>query len=213
MSSSRLAIISVPASAQVVETCLLARNFEEAGFKTEIEAGPEAKVTLGSPWGLSFTYEEASKFLRTVHGERRPVGFKRIRPDAILPAAGSVSAAGLDLHACIDAPFSLRPGESRLVPTGWAFACPPRTYGRIAPRSGMSVKGFLVNAGVVDSDFRGEVQVLLAYLGGNESSPVVNPGDRVAQLIFERFTETQVIETLELNNSDRGESGWGSTGT
>jgi dUTP pyrophosphatase len=77
----------------------------------------------------------------------------------------------------------------------------------------MSVKGFFVNAGVVDSDYRGEVQVLLAYFGGTEPSPAINPGDRIAQLIFERCELSQAVETLELTDSDRGSGGWGSTGT
>lgn len=213
MSGTRLAIITVSSSAEVVKACNLSLRFEKAGFKTEIETGPDPKVALVGGEGTSLTYAEATEFLRTIESERRPVGFKRLRPDAILPTAGSVSAAGLDLHACIEEPVILAPGERRLIPTGWTFECPPTTYGRIAPRSGMSMKGFFVNAGVVDSDYRGEVQVLLTYFGGTEPSPAINPGDRVAQLIFERCELAQAVETLELTDSDRGTGGWGSTGT
>lgn len=181
--------------------------------KTADGAGPDLQFRLGpAPGGAVSGDQRVSESARD-QGGRRHVLFQRLRPDAVLPSAGSPQAAGLDLHACLDEPVRLTPGQSHLIPTGWSLACPEGVYARIAPRSGMSVKGFMINAGVVDADFRGEVKVLLAYIGDSDASPVVNPGDRVAQLVFERVMLAQAVEVEQLSSTGRGEHGWGSTGS
>ena len=135
---------------------------------------------------------------------------KRIDPHAVLPCRASSGAAGWDLAASEDA--WLEPGGHRMVPTGIAITVPPGTYGRIAPRSGLAVKhGVDVLAGVVDRDYRGQVHVVMI----NHGCDVVHirRGDRIAQLILERIVDdAEVLEVSELAGSDRGQSGFGSTG-
>jgi len=101
-----------------------------------------------------------------------------------------------------------------LIPTGLAMAIPIGNYGRIAPRSGLAAKNFIdVGAGVIDADYRGEVKVLLFNFG--EADFKVQPGDRVAQLIIEKYTRTEIEEVADgadLESTERGEGGFGSTG-
>ena len=98
-----------------------------------------------------------------------------------------------------------------LVGTGLAFAIPTGNYGRIAPRSGLAVKNSLhVGAGVVDSDYRGEVKVLL--FNHSDIDFEVTEGDRIAQMIIEKYTMTDLCEVEELSETARGEGGFGSTG-
>ena len=136
---------------------------------------------------------------------------KKLRPEASLPVKGSEQAAGYDLCASEEALVPAR-GKS-LVGTGLAMAIPVGNYGRIAPRSGLAVKNFIdVGAGVVDSDYRGEVKVLLFNFG--EVDFKIAKGDRVAQLIIEKYTRTEIEDVLEgeLDATERGEGGFGSTG-
>ena len=96
-----------------------------------------------------------------------------------------------------------------LIPTGWKFKLPPGTYGRIAPRSGLSLKGIDVGAGVIDRDYRGEIKVLLI---NNSAQPfAVNKGDRIAQLICEKIVYPYIKEDI-LDYTTRGDKGFGSTG-
>ena len=98
-----------------------------------------------------------------------------------------------------------------LVSTGLAFAIPTGNYGRIAPRSGLAVKNSInVGAGVIDSDYRGEVRVLLFNHGDVDF--VISEGDRIAQLIIEKYTPTELVEVETLGETQRGEGGFGSTG-
>lgn len=140
--------------------------------------------------------------------------FRKMTPTAILPTRGSPQAAGLDLYYDGAKPIQIWPGQIALLTTGLAVeAMPEGCYARIAPRSGLSVKGTDVLAGVVDADFRGEVRVVL--LGVNYEKPVVtiNPGDRIAQMVFERYIHVDVVEVFEKNATQRGADGFGSTGT
>jgi dUTP pyrophosphatase len=124
-----------------------------------------------------------------------------------IPKRESAGAAGYDLYASENKVIVA--GRRELICTGIAIAVPPGTYGRIAPRSGMSVKGIDVCAGVVDADYTGEVKVLLHNHGGDYA---VKNGDRIAQLIIERI-ETPPVEVVDdLVPTDRGDSGFGSTG-
>lgn len=139
---------------------------------------------------------------------RLPIKVKRLHPAAILPTYATALAAGADL-CCIE-PFTLQPGERKLTPTGLAVEIPPGCYGRVAPRSGLAVKrGIDILAGVIDADFRGELQVLLINFG--EQAISFDAGARIAQLIIERATNGDYIWVEELSDTPRGAGGFGST--
>jgi dUTP pyrophosphatase len=132
-----------------------------------------------------------------------------LSPHARLPERHSTGAAGYDLSSVHD--VLIAPGSWGLVGTGIAIAVPAGTYGRIAPRSGLSTRGVAVGAGVVDSDYRGEVKVLLVNHSATEELQV-RRGDRVAQLILEAIVTPPVSVASELPGTSRGEAGFGSTG-
>ena len=134
---------------------------------------------------------------------------KRLSANAVLPKRGSSLAAGYDLSAAYDVIVPKR-GKA-LVKTDLAIACPESTYGRIAPRSGLAWKKFIdVGAGVIDADYRGNVGVLL--FNHSEEDFKVEKGDRVAQLILEQICMVPVVECEDLEETVRGEGGYGSTG-
>jgi dUTP pyrophosphatase len=143
-----------------------------------------------------------------IGGMRAALRVARLTENAQLPSRGSEGAAGLDLRSIVGVVI---PGRGRaLIRTGLAIELPPQTYGRIAPRSGLALKhGVDVGAGVIDRDYRGELQVLLFNLSDQDFE--VLPGDRIAQLIVERIEEVEVVEG-ELGGSERGAAGLGSTG-
>lgn len=141
-----------------------------------------------------------------------------LHPKAKTPCRAYSLDAGADLYA-LDCSIEeggdfrpLLPGERRLLRTGVAMAIPAGYYGRIAPRSGLAVKhGIDVLAGVVDSGFRNEVKVCLINLGSDSVS--IQPGDRIAQLIIERSEPASFMVLANLDQTDRGTGGFGSTGT
>lgn len=134
---------------------------------------------------------------------------KQLHPAAQLPLRGSTWAAGADLH-CVET-FTLQPGERRAIPTGLALAIPPGFYGRVAPRSGWAAKhGIDTLAGVVDADYRGELLVLLINLG--QEPFTAQAGERIAQLILEHAAPCAYTWAKELEDTDRGAGGFGSTG-
>lgn len=150
------------------------------------------------------------------------VAFKRLNPFAAIPRRGSEHAAGYDLVYCGKENIAMYPGQMALIPTGIAWAAPDNVYGRIAPRSGLAMKfGLDVMAGVVDPDYRGEIQVLLVCLGhlvtddGKPGHVILEPGDKIAQLIIETF-HTPEVEILDVDDklpdTERGDGGFGSTG-
>ena len=128
--------------------------------------------------------------------------------DAIPPHRGSKLAAGYDLHSYEEKEIS--PGETLLFDTGISFTVPHGTYGRIAPRSGLSKKGIMVNAGVIDRDYTGPVKVMLHNLSNEKY--IVRKNDRIAQLVLERIVTPKFVIVNELENTDRGSGGFGSTG-
>ena len=138
-----------------------------------------------------------------------PLKFKQLDPRAILPTRGSAAAAGLDLYS-IEV-VNLQSLERKLVRTGLAVAIPEGFYGRIAPRSGLATKnGIDVLAGVIDADYRGEIQCLL-HNTGNE--PVELPAQvKVCQLIIEKIITPTPVLVEELSDTTRGSGGFGSTG-
>lgn len=134
---------------------------------------------------------------------------KRLTEKAKIPTKGSACAAGYDLYAAENATV---PAKSRqLIGTGLAMTVPEGHYGRIAPRSGLAVKhGIDVGAGVIDKGFTGEVKVLLMNHGNNDL--LVQEGNRIAQLIIEKISLPQIKEVDELEETARGNGGFGSTG-
>ncbi|AXA52089.1 dUTP pyrophosphatase [Malassezia restricta] len=130
-------------------------------------------------------------------------------PLAKLPVRGSAQAAGYDLFACEDA--VIPKGGRAVVQTGIHVALPEGHYGRVAPRSGLAVKhGIDVGAGVVDSDYRGLLGVVLFNFGSDDFQ--FRAGDRIAQLVIEKISTPDVEEVDSLDDTTRGSGGFGSTG-
>lgn len=132
-----------------------------------------------------------------------------------LPERASAGSAGMDLRAACDEPIRVSPGERVIVPTGWVMEIPPGWEGQVRPRSGRAWKQGLtvINApGTIDSDYRGEVGVLLINLGAEPV--VIERGERVAQIVFNSVPVVTWIETddQKLNDTVRGSGGFGSTG-
>ena len=130
-----------------------------------------------------------------------------------LPSYATAGAAGADLCAAVDGEMIIEPGDRAAVPTGLVLEIPQGYEGQVRPRSGLAIKAGLtiVNApGTIDSDYRGELKVLMVNLG---SEPVtINRGDRIAQFLIAPVTRASFIEAEDLSASDRGEGGFGSTG-
>lgn len=138
---------------------------------------------------------------------------KRLRPDAKLPTYGSADAAGMDLYACLDGSEVIAPGQTRFLSTGLAIAVPRGYAGLVFARSGMACKRGLAPAnkvGVIDADYRGEVTVAI-YNHGQEPQ-VVEPGDRVAQLVIVPVLQLEPEWAEALPDTQRGSGGFGSTG-
>ena len=141
------------------------------------------------------------------------VRVKKLHPNAQLPAYGSVEAAGADLYACLDAPVTIEPGETAWIPTGIALEVPKGCAGLVYARSSMGVKRGLAPAnkvGVIDSDYRGEIRVVL--LNHGKQTQTVEPGERVAQFIITPVLTPAYVEAEALSDTDRGVGGFGSTG-
>jgi dUTP pyrophosphatase len=138
----------------------------------------------------------------------------RIGPIAVpLPRYQSDGAAGMDLHAAIGQPVTIAPLARVLVPTGLVFAIPARYEGQVRPRSGLASRSgitVLNSPGTVDSDFRGEVKVLLVNL--SDQPVVVAPLERIAQLVITPVARAELVETPGLDRTRRGAGGYGSTG-
>jgi dUTP pyrophosphatase len=130
--------------------------------------------------------------------------------NAQIPTKGSEHSAGYDLYSCYNA--LIYPQERMLIKTGIVLEIPEGHYGRIAPRSGLALKnGIDVMAGVIDSDYRGEVGVIL-YNTDKNIPFHVKIGDRIAQLIIEKYYTFDIQKVETLNLSERGSNGFGSTG-
>ena len=141
------------------------------------------------------------------------IEWKRLSPLARIPAYQTSLAAGMDVHAAITEPMLLEPNRVVLVPTGFALAIPEGFEAQVRPRSGLSTKhGVTVpNApGTIDADYRGEVMVALINLGREDFT--VEPGMRVAQLVFAPVARADITEVSELSSTERGTGGFGSTG-
>ena len=133
---------------------------------------------------------------------------KRVSPGARVPTRAHQTDAGLDLYAAEGA--AVAPGTVTLVPTGIAVAIPEGFVGLVWPRSGLACKGGVsVEAGVIDAGYRGEVKVALSVVG--EDPHLIQPGDKIAQLLVQPVSTCEPIQVDELPDADRGERGFGST--
>jgi dUTP pyrophosphatase len=149
--------------------------------------------------------------------DERELRVQLLRPElARVPQYASAGAAGLDLHAALDAPLTIEPGERRAVPTGLAIALPAAHEGQVRPRSGLALRHgvTVLNApGTIDEDYRGEVQVLLVNL--SREPYTIAPGDRIAQLVVApvvRVRVETVADVEALGATVRGAGGFGSSG-
>lgn len=139
---------------------------------------------------------------RLPHGEGLP-----------LPSYATEGSSGLDLPAGVEQDVVLAPGERALVPTGFRFEIPEGFEGQVRPRSGLAVKAgiSMVNTpGTIDSDYRGEVKVVMINLG--QEAFIVRRGERIAQLVIAPVTRVEICESDDLEHSSRGEGGFGHTG-
>ena len=138
---------------------------------------------------------------------------KKLNEKAILPTYGSAEAAGADLYACLDAPVTVQPGETAWIPTGIALEVPKGCAGLVYARSGLGVKRGLAPAnkvGVIDSDYRGQIHVVLLNHGKTEQT--IQHGERIAQFLITPVLTPVYEEAEALSDTDRGVGGFGSTG-
>ena len=142
-----------------------------------------------------------------------PIRVKKLKETAKLPTYGTEQAAGADLYACLDTAVTIMPGESAWIPTGVALEVPRGCAGLIYARSGMACKRGLAPAnkvGVVDSDYRGEITVVLHNHGNGPQQ--IYDGDRIAQFIITPVLTPAYEEVQELSDTARSSGGFGSTG-
>ena len=133
--------------------------------------------------------------------------------DLGLPAYATEGSAGLDLKAALTQSLTIQPGQREAVPTGLKMAIPPGYEGRARPRSGLAMKHGLTltnSPGTIDSDYRGEVKVLLINRG--QSPVVLNRGDRIAQLLISPVAHAKIVQVEKVDDTARGEGGFGHTG-
>ena len=138
---------------------------------------------------------------------------KKLNDLAKLPTRGSGAAAGYDLYAATDYDIHIQPHETIKVGTGLAFELPEGTFGAIFARSGLATKQGLRPAncvGVIDSDYRGEI--IVAVHNDTDQDKVITPGDRIAQLVVTDYIPIVCQEVEELDSTERGDNGFGSTG-
>lgn len=138
---------------------------------------------------------------------------KRLRQNASLPTYGTAEAAGADLYACLEESVTIAPGECAFIPTGISLEVPKGCAGLIYARSGMACKRGLAPAnkvGVVDSDYRGEITVVL-HNHGNTPQTIAD-GDRIAQFIITPVLTPAYVVAEELSDTERASGGFGSTG-
>lgn len=144
------------------------------------------------------------------------IKLKRLRKgyeDIPLPSYSTQGSAGMDIRAAIDNSFFLEPGKAELIPTNLSVEIPPGYELQVRPRSGLAANhsiGVLNSPGTIDSDYRGEVKIILMNFGKEKF--LISRGDRIAQLILSKVYYAEIEEVNELNSSHRGEGGFGHTG-
>lgn len=144
-----------------------------------------------------------------------PLKIKKMQPNATLPTRATKGSAGMDLYAALPAPLTLGAGEHTLIPTGIAIALPDENCAAfVFPRSGLAIKhgiGLLNSVGVIDSDYRGEIKV--GVINQFNEAYTVEPGERIAQLVILPVKLPELLLTDDLGETERGDGGFGSTGT
>ena len=133
--------------------------------------------------------------------------------DLPIPSYMSIQAAGMDLYANIESSILIKPGKFKTIPTGITIALPEGYEAQIRPRSGLAMKyGITVlnGPGTVDADYRGEINIILINFGKQDFK--INRGDRIAQMVINKFEQVNMVEVDELPESSRGQKGFGSTG-
>ena len=142
------------------------------------------------------------------------IKIKKLRENAKIPKRATNGAAGMDLSGCIDEPITLAPGQLAIVPTGIAIALPDNSCAAfLYARSGLGVKhGICLSngVGVIDSDYRGEICAGLCNV--SDKPYTIEPDERVCQMVIAPVLTPDVVEVSELDDTDRGEGGFGSTG-
>ena len=137
--------------------------------------------------------------------------FRKVHPDAVLPSYAHPSDAGMDVRSVED--LTIAPGKRALVHTGLVMLLPPMYEAQVRPRSGLALKSgvtVLNTPGTIDSGYRGEVGVILANFGDADFQ--VKKGDKIAQIVIAPVTQPEIVETTEVDETDRGAGGFGSTG-
>lgn len=138
---------------------------------------------------------------------------KRLNNTLPLPSYETENSAGMDLRACIDENIIIKPGERKLIKTGFAIALEKNFEAQIRPRSGLALKNgitVLNTPGTIDADYRGEIGVILINFGNEDF--VVENGMRIAQMVISPIVQPELIEVEELDETKRGKGGFGSTG-
>ena len=138
---------------------------------------------------------------------------KKLNSKIKLPVYKTDGSSGMDLMAFVQKPILIIPGKSEIIPTGLSVAIPENTEIQIRPRSGLAAKNnisVLNTPGTIDSDYRGEIKVILYNHGNNDF--IINNGDRIAQMILMPVVKMELEETRDLPKTIRGEGGFGSTG-
>lgn len=141
------------------------------------------------------------------------VEVKIVSKSGNLPVYATIGSAGADLRACIDEPITLMPGERRLIPTGLVVELPQGIEAQIRARSGLAIKhgiGLVNGIGTVDSDYRGEWNIPMINWG--QEPFTINDGDRIAQVVFQRYERCDFRLVNEVDTTDRGDGGFGHTG-
>ena len=144
------------------------------------------------------------------------IKFKRLRKDLNhipLPSYATKGSAGLDIYAAIEKPITLLHGAIEMIPTNISVEIPEGYEIQVRPRSGLAAKhgiGILNSPGTIDSDYRGEIKIIIINFGKEDF--VIQPAERIAQLVVSKLYTAKFIETNELNNTPRGKGGFGHTG-
>lgn len=140
---------------------------------------------------------------------------KKVRENAKIPTRATVGSAGMDLYACIDEPITLKKGDKAVIPTGIAIGLEDANLcAFVYARSGLAIKqgiGLLNSVGVIDSDYRGEICV--GVIKQTEGEYTIEPYERIAQMVIKRVELPEIVEVSDLDETDRGAGGFGSTGT
>lgn len=192
----------------------LAERLRKAGYDVTVEHGEHEVVNLYGNITRDvrlLSYEEAAAL--SADPKSDPVlQVKRLTATAKLPTRGSPLSAGLDIYYDGLKPITFYTNDRYTLSTGIAIKTPEGTYARVAPRSGLGGHGLDVLGGVVDGDYRGEVRVILAQTSYTNEGVTIKPGDKIAQIILERCVLATPVDVEELDSTERGANGFGSTG-